>query len=99
MLGIALDALVLFFVLAFMNKGEAESMGRILLGVVIMTLINLGLGLAGGALGLGPLTLAAVFVLDALFCRNWFGLTWPRALIAVAILLTAKIALLLLMRS
>ena len=88
MLGIALDARVLFFVPAFMHKGEAESLGRILLGVV-MTLIKLGLGRA-------PLTRAAVFVVDALFRRNFFGLTWPTPLIAAA---TAKIALLLLMRS
>jgi hypothetical protein len=97
MLGIALDAVVLTLVLAFMNKGETESFGRVILGVVIMTLLNAGVGLSAGSIG--ALAFVLMFAVDVLFTRSWFGLTWPKALLAVTILFTIKIPIALAFRT
>lgn len=96
MIAIGLDAVVLTVVLAFMNKGETEGFGKVLMGVVLMTLLNIGLGFADVRLELGLLTLVFMFALDGMLLRAWFGLTWPKALGAVAILFAIKIPLMLL---
>ena len=89
MLGLLIDAVALIVILRVVDR-EAPDFPTSLLAAVIMAALNLGIGFLGGDLGV--LALGLMIAADAAFLRWWCELTWPRALVAVALLFIVKIA-------
>lgn len=89
MLGLLIDLVALMIILRLVDR-EAPDLPTSILAVGLMTAINVGIGTLGSSLGL--LALGLMMAVDAAFLRWWCELTWPRALLAVALLFVVKIA-------